>query len=307
MRIHLLIAVVLFLGSVQATTLTVCQNRCEYSSIQAAINAANIGDTINVQSGSYNEDVVINKDINLVYLGTVVVNRIFTCGHKVQGSLIASTVSDGCNPEAFKGRITGGPITVGGKTLMGDSDQGSMYDDRASKLLYSEDFSNEQSGWAINEGQMGYENGEYQVIASGGHLVYGGVNKIFTDFALEVQARLKSGSNKDDYGVIFRRVDGENFYRFAISGEGNYKFNKLLNGKWVDIGSAAHSNAILTGKRTNTIRIECKGREFTFYINNIKLAEYTDKSFAKGNIGLEAGSSGGLTQASFDNLKVWAI
>jgi len=54
-------------GSASAATLDVPGT---YSTIQAAINAANIGDTINVSAGTYNENVDVNKSVNLRGAGT---------------------------------------------------------------------------------------------------------------------------------------------------------------------------------------------------------------------------------------------
>jgi pectin methylesterase-like acyl-CoA thioesterase len=121
MRIYSIIAILLLTGSAQAATISVCHSGCEYSSIQASIDAASPGDAIEVQGGTYNEDVVINKNIQLVNLGTVVVKKLFTCGHKVQGSLIANIVSDSCNPEVFEGHVSGSKITIGGETTADDT------------------------------------------------------------------------------------------------------------------------------------------------------------------------------------------
>lgn len=58
-------AIVLIAGFAQAATLTVCPNGCGYSSIQMAVYAALPNDTIEVHSGTYNESVVLTKDIML--------------------------------------------------------------------------------------------------------------------------------------------------------------------------------------------------------------------------------------------------
>lgn len=50
---------------VQAETITVCPNGGDYTSIQDAINNANPGDVIEVCSGTYYENVVVNKPVIL--------------------------------------------------------------------------------------------------------------------------------------------------------------------------------------------------------------------------------------------------
>jgi tetratricopeptide (TPR) repeat protein len=56
-------AIILIVGSAQAATIAVCPSGCDYTSIQAAVYAAKPNDTIEVQSGTYNESVVLTKNI----------------------------------------------------------------------------------------------------------------------------------------------------------------------------------------------------------------------------------------------------
>ena len=58
MRIYILITILLLVGSTQAATLTVCPTGCEYSDLQAAIDSASFGDTIDVQGGIYCDPMI---------------------------------------------------------------------------------------------------------------------------------------------------------------------------------------------------------------------------------------------------------
>jgi len=104
MKMCIVILVLLLAGSVQAATLTVCHSGCEYSSIQAAIDAANAGDTVEVHSGGYNEQASVIKDIALKGIdtggGVPVVKIIALCGHSesvisdIKSCVIKSDCSD---------------------------------------------------------------------------------------------------------------------------------------------------------------------------------------------------------------------
>lgn len=71
MKLFLTIAVILLIvGFAQASTITVCPSDCDQTSIQTAVYAAYPNDTIEVQSGTYNESVVLTKNITFKGIDT---------------------------------------------------------------------------------------------------------------------------------------------------------------------------------------------------------------------------------------------
>ena len=71
MKSSLIIAAILLMANfAQASVLTVCPDGCNYTSIQAAVYAAHPNDTIEVQSGTYNESVILTKDVSFKGIDT---------------------------------------------------------------------------------------------------------------------------------------------------------------------------------------------------------------------------------------------
>ena len=101
-------------------TLTVCSSGCNYTRIQAAINDACPGDTIEVRSGTYHENVVVNKTLTLQGVGLPVVDA--------GGSGIAIMLTaDGCTLQGFdarnslSGRGDGISVMSSGNTISGNT------------------------------------------------------------------------------------------------------------------------------------------------------------------------------------------
>jgi hypothetical protein len=311
LSIYVVVALATLVGWTQAATITVCPSGCDYSDLQAAVNSAIPGDNINVYSGTFDQ-VVLNKPLTLYggRSGSVNINdcpsigTIYKCGYTINmlgvWASIGKEVNDCVNPPC-------------GKCSQKDSSKPLGTATRAPDLLYLDNFSTCGITYDTNaNSQNAYcENGKMHLAVQEkekSSFVLDPRDTIFNDFGLEVEATQENGPNDNDYGVILRHVDSNNFYRFLISGTGYYSFNKMQSGKWVDIVPWTKSAAIHAGRETNLIKVECKGNNFTFYVNGVKLRVSTDSSFVSGLTGLIIGthSSGGV-HVSFDNLKVWAL
>ncbi len=182
------------------------------------------------------------------------------------------------------------------------------------KLLYEDNFSSSKfSGFS---GLLGANTSEY--FGNGRYHIE--VVPLFTmpgedsgaeynNTIIEVEATQESGPDDNVYGVVFRKVDWNNYYAFLISGDGYYRIQKMQNNSWVFISPWKKSSAIHTGNATNLIDVVCNGNKFSFYVNNIKVDDYNDSSFGSGMIGFIAGTeySKGPVIIGFDNLTIWQI
>jgi len=131
----------------------------------------------------------------------------------------------------------------------------------------------------------------------------------FSDFELEVEAQLVNGSPSSSYGILFRMQGPEEFYRFAITGNGMYLLERHdpfgvrhnFVGDWRDTVAINQGVGV-----TNILKVVANGSNIAIYVNDILLEEVSDENYRSGNIALDAGTfDGSGTLVSFDNLSVF--
>jgi hypothetical protein len=342
LRLVLITTILLLASSAQAATLTVCPAGCDYTNPQAAVNAANPSDTIEIYSGNYDK-MIMTKSLTIrgghmepggaitkTSVESPSIDVLYTCGHSVsldsrwlkiieqRDDCPSGVVSEqGSSPEVAVaiGPQPTNPRFENSKRII-PSFQSEHTGPQDYELLYSDDFSSIQSGWPTVSSspaifKLGYKNGRYHItvlppweMAMSRPLK----DRTFDDFVVEVVATQEDGPNDNDYGVILRRVDKDDFYRFIISGTGYFAFYKVKNGTGSAIIPWTESTAINTGNATNRIRVSCSGDLFAFFVNDVLLGDdrtYSDSSFKSGEIGIEVGThSIGNVHVSFDNITV---
>ncbi len=178
-------------------------------------------------------------------------------------------------------------------------------------LLFQDGFSDTSSGWdqvRTAEGMTDYEADRYRILINATNADYwANPGLVFGDVVIDIDAGKISGPDDNDYGVLCRYQDIENFYFLIISSDGYYGIGKVENGEQhlLDPPQMYHSRSINPGDGPNHIQATCTGTEISLSVNGDLLATANDAAFSSGDIGLIVGS---FDEAGvdiwFDNLSV---
>ncbi|MBN1953446.1 MAG: hypothetical protein JW900_00210 [Anaerolineae bacterium] len=176
-------------------------------------------------------------------------------------------------------------------------------------VSWNEDFAS-PGAWQVESdatAQVGVQDGVLRVyVIVPNQLAWATASQDLRDFHLTVEATQVAGPDDNEYGVLLRMEDSDNFYRFSISGDGYFLVSKfvdgtpeLLGGNWTP------TEAIRQGQATNVIEVTAQGSALILVVNGQELARVEDRQFSHGNVGLYAGTfyQGGV-EIHFDNLHV---
>jgi len=181
-------------------------------------------------------------------------------------------------------------------------------------LTFVDDFSNPDSGWEVvnkENRERYYEKGEliYWVKMRNWTTWSSGTLGIFSDFTFEAEARLVEGPAQARYGLMFWKLDNNNFYYFFIDGEGQYKVGKMKDGEWQQVEGRdwLPSSYIGPGKATNRLKVVATGPHMSFYVNDHYLTTVEDGDLRAGQIGLIADAPREVEsfKAAFDNARAY--
>lgn len=148
-----LVALLVLKPSVQADTISVCSGGCDFASIQAAIDAADPDDVINIAPGIYQGSLTIDKDLTLDGAGA--------------GSTTLTSESPGAGKSSIVSVVDGATAVIEGVTITGgrkentgsllDAGGGGIYNAGSLTLRLSTVAGNEAVG--SNEGPNAYGGG----------------------------------------------------------------------------------------------------------------------------------------------------
>jgi hypothetical protein len=101
-----------------------------------------------------------------------------------------------------------------------------------------------------------------------------------------------AGVDDLSYGITLRRASAGNYYSFEIDGSGRWYFYKsALDSNDAPVltllASRADNPSINKGRfQSNTLQVRATGSRFEFFVNNVKVGQANDSSYAQGTLGL---------------------
>jgi len=106
-------------------------------------------------------------------------------------------------------------------------------------------------------------------------------------------------------GIVFRRLDRNNFYMFRLAGEEGAVLGKMVDGDWKDIANPRVVNILQSdriGFKNNVYRLKVvlTGARIQCFINGEPIIDVTEASQTVGHVGLVTFK----TAAEFDFFKV---
>lgn len=169
-------------------------------------------------------------------------------------------------------------------------------DSNAGTPLFSDDFSNPPSGWGTwNRGgaTVEYHGGGLRILVTEKQFDFWSVaGQKFTDASITVDAIKLSGPDDNDFGIVCRYQDKDNFYMLVVSSDGYYGIAKMKDGShsMIHADQLQYSDVIAKGQSLNKLRADCIGPDLVLYANGQKLVEARDEEFVSGDVGLIAGA-----------------
>ena len=127
------------------------------------------------------------------------------------------------------------------------------------------------------------------------------------DAYIQVSATAPACHTRDRYGVIFRVVDGENYYLFDVDCDGRFRLAKMEAGTLTSLVDWTANAAIHAGGGSaNDLTVRAVGSNLAVSANGISLAKVTDSTFSLGGFGFSVGSGLAVPYtAAFNVLRVW--
>jgi hypothetical protein len=130
-----------------------------------------------------------------------------------------------------------------------------------------------------------------------------------SSFLVEVDVTHVDGPLDAEYGLLFHHQDADNFYLYAISGEGAYSLWKKVDSEWTTLIEWTENTAInIEHGEANRLGLLVEGATVTLLVNDQVLTQIKEVALFLGDVGLVAGAfdEPGV-EIAFDNFDFWPL
>jgi len=192
-------------------------------------------------------------------------------------------------------------------------------------VLFEDDFSDPNWGFSDVEAEnyrAWHQDGEFHVRRTAGDPAYVKLTGlVVSDFAVEVDARVIEGPEEAaSYGFAYRGTAGfgPDYYRWQVSTDGTFNVQGNIEGgdsddlEWYsrDFGTEGgwfNTPFIWRGyDKTNHLKLECRGSEMSFYVNDKLVLQAVDSRLLEGEISLVTVADGEV-ETVFDNFRIYEL
>jgi len=182
-------------------------------------------------------------------------------------------------------------------------------------VLYQDNFTDPSTGWPEDKFDnyfIGYHEPEYYHIElTGPHYkttVFEPQKTSFQDFTVDLQVLTASAKTSPQgdfrYGLAFRR-SGDQYYAFAVSPRTRKWFVLKNSPNQLEVLAEGTDEGLHDADVDDTLRVDARGADFFFHINDKLVTQVTDSSYTAGEIGFYVESfDSPNTHIHFDTLTI---
>jgi hypothetical protein len=126
-----------------------------------------------------------------------------------------------------------------------------------------------------------------------------------SDFSYFVDVQRISGSDKSDYGIVYRQKGALCYFFGVLDNSQEYGFLVHRQDGWKNLINWQSSTTIRPNA-VNRIGVVARGAEFQFFINATMVAKYSDDTLSNGAVGIgaEPRLSGTQLMLAYDNFQL---
>jgi hypothetical protein len=178
-------------------------------------------------------------------------------------------------------------------------------------LIFADDFSQAEL-WALGRttaGSMALGKSELSLVVSqpDGYLYSQRKGTDLKDYYLEITASPSICRGGDEYGLLLRISPSQDYYRFALSCDGQARLDRLVDGEATSPQPPVMNWAIPPGAPSSSrLGAWLVGKEMRFYVNNEHIFTVNDPLLPRGGLGVFArASSEDSVTVNFSDLRVY--